>query len=92
MIFVNLLSLEVFQSTPILGHAQVLHNAVLNEEESNIKILIIHLFTCWIYSSHLSPILMGNFIFPDINWEYYTEDSNRSRRFLSVLKITSWHK
>lgn len=46
MNFTNLFSLEVFQSTPILGHARVLHNAVLSEEGSSIKILIIHLFTC----------------------------------------------
>lgn len=29
VIFTNLLSLEEFQSTPILGHARVLHDAVL---------------------------------------------------------------
>lgn len=35
---------------------------------------------------------MGDFTFPDTNWEYHTEDSKRSRRFLSLLKMTSWCK
>lgn len=47
-------------------------------ERSNIKILIIHLFTCWIYSSPQSPVCMGDFVFPDINWECHTEDSYRN--------------
>jgi len=28
---------------------------------------------------------MGDFNFPDVNWEYYTADTNMSRRFLKHL-------
>ena len=31
-------------------------------------------------------VLMGDFNFPDINWEYHTADTNRSRKFLMHIE------
>lgn len=36
-------------------------------------------------SGYLAFVLMGDFKFPDINWEHYTAVTNKSRKFLKAL-------
>lgn len=43
-------------------------------------------------SKSASLLLMGDFSFPDINWEYSTADIDRFRRFLKDLMIVSWYR